>query len=131
MTRTNLTTSAVLCMVAAVLGGCCRGMKATFINELDETIEPNFRTSGPENFRVVVGKIKPGEEKTVCVKLEPLVLPADFIVTVFGATPDMRQAIPRIPTEFPKEITVMFLPDEDVGVRIRIIDGEGNDLLKR
>jgi len=131
MTRTNLTAIAVLCMATAVLAGCCSGMEATFINELDKTIEPNYRTSGVGNARVVVGEIKPGGEKTACVKLDPLVLPADFVVTIFEATGDSLQGIAHIPEKFPEKITVMFLPDEDVGVVIRIVDRKGNDLMKR
>ncbi len=131
MTKTNLTAFAILCMVAAVSTGCCSGMKATFINELDKTIEPNYRTSGVGNFRVVVGKLKPGQEKTVCVKLDPRVLPAKFTVTIFEGTGDSLQAIPLIPEEYPEEITVMFLPGEDVDVVIKIVDQDGNDMLKR
>ena len=118
-------------MAALVIGGCCSGMETTFVNDLDTTIEPNYRTSGPENFRVVVGEIKPGEKATKCIHLEPLVLPADFTITIREATPDQLQHIVRIPKKYPDELTVIFSPDADLGVVIKVVDGDGNVLKKR
>ena len=131
MMRTNLTACVVLGVAAVVIGGCCSGMKTTFVNELNTTIEPNYRTSGPENFRVVVGEIKPGDDATRCIKLEPLVLPADFTITIREATPDQLQHIVRIPKKYPDELTVIFSPDADLGVVIKVVDGDGNELKRR
>lgn len=131
MNKAKVTLPVTLGVLALVLGGCCDGMKTEFVNSLNKTIEPNYRTSGPENFRVVVSKIEPGKSKTCCIKLEPMVLPADFTVTIFEATPDQLQHIVRIPKEFPEELTVTFSPDEDLGVVIRIVDDKGNVLKRR
>jgi len=131
MHRTNLTMLVALGVAAVALGGCCDGMKTTFINQLDKPIEPNYRTSGPENFRVVVGKIEPGEDVTTCIELEPMVLPADFTVTVFEATPDQLQHIVRIPKDYPEKLTVTFSSDPDLGVVIRIVDDDGTVLKRR
>lgn len=130
MNKAKVTMLVALGMAAVVLGGCCDGMKTTFVNELDKTIEPNFRTSGLGNFRVVVGKIEPGKSETVCIKPGQL-LPADFTVTIFEATPDQLQHIVRIPEDYPEELTVTFSPDDDLGVVIRIIDDKGIELKKR
>ena len=131
MKRTNLTMLVALGVTAVMLGGCCDGMKTTFVNELSKPIEPNYRTSGPENFRVVVGKIEPGDDMTKCIKLEPMVLPADFTVTVFEATPDQLQHIVRIPKDYPEKLTVTFSPDAELGVVIKIVDDDGNVLKRR
>lgn len=131
MKRTNLTILVALGVATVVLGGCCGGMDTKFVNDLKKPIEPNFRTSGPENFRVVVGKIEPGKSETKCIHLEPMALPADFTVTIFEATPEQLQHIVRIPKEYPDELTVTFSPDPDLGVVIRIVDGDGRVLKRR
>ena len=117
-------------MAAVMFTGCCSDMKTTFVNELDTTIEPNYRTSGPENFRVVVGKIAPGEDETKCIKLGHL-LPAQFTITIREATPDQLQHIVTIPEKFPSELFVTFFPDPDLGVMIKVVDQDGNELKKR
>jgi len=130
MTKTTMTTIAILCTATVAMTGCCSGMKTTFVNDLDKTIEPNFHTVGEGNSHVKVGPIEPGGEKTVCIKFGKL-LPAKFAVTVFEATPDaLRYSVP-IPKDFPDEVTVMILPGKDVDVVIRIIDGDGNELKPR
>ena len=131
MNKTNLTMLVALGVMTIVLGGCCDGMKATFVNELSKPLEPNYRTSGPENFRVEMGKIAPGESAKKCIKLEPMVLPADFTVTIFEATPEQLQHIVRIPKDYPEKITVTFSPDADLGVVIKIVDDKGNVLKRR
>ena len=131
MKKMNLTMLVALGVTAVVLGGCCDGMKTTFVNELGKPIEPNYRTSGPENFRVPMGKIAPGESESKCVKLEPMMLPADFTVTIFEATPEQLQHIVRIPKDYPEKLTVTISPDAELGVVIRIVDDKGKVLKRR
>ena len=97
--------------------------------QLDEPINPNYRTSGPENFRVEVGEIKPGDYETKCIKPGKL-LPAHFVITIREATPDQLQHIVTIPEKYPEELTVTFWPDADLGVVIKVVDQDGKELTK-
>ena len=124
MNRTILTIAAasVLAMIPA---GCNRGMKVTFVNHTDKSVHAEFVTQGgPRD----VGDIAPDKDKTVYVKFDEELLPAEpqFSITIDGGTSDSLTKLITIPKKPYKKLRVDIKSDAELGRVIEVHDQGGN-----
>ena len=84
MKNSHLKDLLTLLLAAVVISGC-GGMKVTFINEPDKVVAAEFVTQGG---RTDLGEIAPGKKKSYRKHFDTELLPADFNITLDGATPE-------------------------------------------
>jgi hypothetical protein len=133
MRSSNFALLMVLVLVGSLLGGCCRGMKVTFINETDAPVDAEFLTQGgpDQESHTRLGTIDPGEDKSACKRFDEEMLPSNFSITIDGGTPDTLTEIIEIPVKYFDEIEIYIRPDEELGRVIEIVDEDGKAIEKK
>ena len=124
---------AVLIASVITVGGCNRDMKVTFANHTPQIVPIEFVSAAGEHgpARVDVGLLEPGKEKVVYKRYEGVLLPCDFSITIFAASPKTQTKIVRIPEKYYRKLQVDIDPDEDMGVIINVSDENGDTIPTR
>ena len=128
MKRAQLVVVLALMLTAAVLGGCARGMKATFFNQTSKPVDTEFLTQGGLRR---LGEIPPGKKTSDRVAFDVELLPAEFNITIHGGTAEMLTRMVRIPKKHPRKLRVEIRSDRDLGHVIEVFDEKGRRLETR
>ena len=113
--------------------GCQSGTKVTFVNQTQRTIDAEFFTQGGPNYdaHVRLLGIAPGKNKSVYKEFDPELLPADFSITIDGATPLTRTKIVRIGAEPPKKMRIDVRWEKYIEYVIEVTDDKGRAMKTR